>query len=105
MIEFNLSLLQIVTFAVAVISPLLVGLVSTRVTSSAHKAWLLAGLAALTGLGSELVNALTQNEVYDLGTGLITAFTAFIIGVGLHYGLYKPTGTTDKVLESGRTAP
>lgn len=101
LVEFNLSPLQIITFVVAVILPLLVGLVTKKVTDPGVKATLLAGLAAVTGLGAELVSALTQGEVYDLGSGLITAVTAFVIAVAIHYGIYKPTGATEKVQSIG----
>lgn len=101
LVEFNLNALQIVTFLVAVVSPLLVGLVTTRVTASGVKAWLLAGIAALTGLGAELISAITTGEIYDLGTGFITAITAFVVAVGMHYGLYKPGGATEKVQAIG----
>lgn len=101
MIEFHLDTIQIVTFLVAVVSPLLVGLVTTRVTAAATKAWLLAGLAAATGLGSELVASLTEGTTYDLGQGLVSAVTAFVIAVGLHYGLYKPAGASEKLQKVG----
>lgn len=101
MIEFHLDALQIITFFVAVVAPLLVGLVTTRVTAANVKAWLLAALAAVTGLGSELIQSLTEGTVYDLGQGLIGAVTAFIIGVALHYGLYKPTGTSTALQKVG----
>lgn len=101
LVEFNLSALQIITFIVAVILPLLVGLVTKKVTDPGTKATLLAGLAAVTGLGAELVSALTQGEVYDLGSGIITAVTAFVVAVAIHYGIYKPTGATEKVQSIG----
>lgn len=101
--EFHFDAIQIVTFLVAVVSPLLVGLVTKRVTASGTKAILLAGIAAVTGFGSELVAALTQGQVYDAGTGLITALTAFVVAVALHYGLYKPTGVSGKAQDVGVT--
>lgn len=101
MIEFNIDAIQIITFLVAVASPLLVGLVTTRVTAAGVKATLLAGIAALTGLGSELVASLTEGTTYDLGQGLVAAVTAFVIAVGLHYGLYKPTGASEALQKVG----
>lgn len=103
MIEFHLDALQIITFLVAVVSPLAVGLVTTRVTASSTKAWLLAAISAVTGLGAELIQSLSNGTPYDLGQGLIAAVTAFIIAVGMHYGLYKPTGTSDTLKDVGVT--
>lgn len=105
MFDFNISLLQAITFIVAVAAPVLVGLVTTRVTSSGRKAVYLAALAAVTGFGSEIINALNTNTVYNLGDGLVAALTAFVIGVALHYGFWKPTGVTDKALDHGVTSP
>jgi len=101
MIQFHLDVIQIVSFLVAVVSPLLVGLVTTRLTSSAIKAWLLAGIAAITGLGSEFIQTINEGGVYDLGAGIISAVTAFVIAVGMHYGIYKPTGTSEALQDVG----
>lgn len=101
MFTFDISLLQGLTFLVAVISPLLVGLVTTRVTAASTKAWLLAGISALTGFGSEAINAINSGEIYNIGTGLVTAGTAFIVAVSLHYGLYKNIGVSEKLQEVG----
>lgn len=101
MIDFNLDAIQIVTFLVATVSPLLVGLVTTRVTAASTKAWLLAAIAAVTGFGSEFLATVTEGGVYDVGTGLVTAITAFLIAVGLHYGLYKPVGASEKLQKVG----
>lgn len=93
-IEFSLPPALIIGLVVSTILPLLVGLVTTRVTSSGVKATLLAALAAITGLGTELLASIQAGTAYDLGTGLILAVGAFLTGVGLHFGLYKPTGTS-----------
>lgn len=101
MITFNADWPLIIGLLVSTILPLFVGLVTTRVTHPGAKAALLAGLAALTGILSELGSALTTGTPYDLGTGLVTALGAFLIAVGLHYGLYKPTGASAAVQSVG----
>lgn len=105
MFDFNISLLQALTFLVAVVSPVLVGLVTTRVTSSGRKAVLLAAVAAVTGFGSEIINALNTQTLYNLGDGLVAALTAFVIAVAFHYGLWKPTHVSDKALAVGSHQP
>lgn len=94
MIEFSLPLEATLSVVIGVVLPLLVGLVSTRTTSARRKAVLLAALAAVAGLGSELLASLRLDEVYDLGVGLLTALSTFLVAVGLHFGLWKPTGTS-----------
>lgn len=93
----------IIGIIVSTLLPLLVGLVTTRVTDPGVKAGLLAAFSAATGLLTELGSHLTTQTPYDLGTGLLTALAAFLVGVGLHYGLYKPTGTASAVQAVGVT--
>jgi hypothetical protein len=96
-ITFAPSWIQLLTLLVTVLLPLLVGLVTTSTVAGGTKALLLAALAAATGLGGELLDALTRGQVYDLAAGLSTALTAFLIAVGLHYGLWKPLGLSRRL--------
>lgn len=96
MLTFSLSWPLIVGLLVSTVLPLLVGLVTTRVTDSGLKAILLAALAATTGFLGELGDALTSGTSYDVGTGLLYALAAFLIASGIHFGLYKPTGVSAK---------
>ena len=95
-IEFTLPWPLILGMVVSTILPILVGLVTTRVTNSGLKAVLLAALSAITGLGTELLAAVNSGTTYDLGNGLIFALTSFAIAVSLHYGLWKPTTVSAK---------
>lgn len=104
MIVFDVELHTLLTLLAGVIFPLLVGLATTRLTDPGARAIVLAGLAVLTSLATELASALQREESYNLGGALLTALATFLISVGMHYGLWKPTGVTDKVLDSGKTA-
>lgn len=84
----------IVGMIVSVVLPLLVGLATTRITNSGVRATILAVLAALTGLLTELGNALTAGVTYNLGMGLVFALASFLVAVGMHFGIYKPTGAS-----------
>lgn len=81
-----------VQIVLAVILPILVGLVTTRVTKGSIKAWLLAGLTLVTSLLTQLAVALSNNVPFDLGMALLAAIPAFAISVATYYGLWKPTG-------------
>ena len=94
MIAFTMDPAASVQLALTVFLPILVGLVTTRVTAPASKAWLLAGLTLITSLLAELARALTQGVTFDLGTALFLVIPAFAISVATHYGLWKPTGAT-----------
>lgn len=95
-IVFNLTPALVIGALVSTVLPIVVGLVTTKVTNSGLKAVLLAGLAAITGLLTELLNSINAGVPYDLGLGLVLALTAFIIAVALHYGLWKPTTVSAK---------
>lgn len=85
-----------------VVLPLLVGLVTTRVTSSNAKALLLLGLSVVTSLLSNMLAAYENgNAAFNLGLALFMALTTFVFGVGMHYGLYKPSGASATVQRIG----
>lgn len=104
MITFDLDVVQVVQlFVLPVLLPLLVGLVTTRVTSPNRKSVLLLALSVITALVTELINAVSAGDPYNLGMGLFMAFVTFVSGVALHYGLFKPTGVSEKVADAGVT--
>jgi hypothetical protein len=86
---------------VSVVLPVLVGLVTTRVTSSGTKAVLLLALSILNGLLVEVAN---PGPGFNLGTAAILAVVAFGTGVLAHFGLWKPTGISAKAQDSLVTA-
>ena len=102
--NFNVSLLQVLTLLVNVVLPLIVGLVTTNLTTAKFQAVLLALLTALTGFISEWISALNNNTQFDIWTALFTWLTGFVAAVAAHYGFWKPTGTTARALGSGRKA-
>lgn len=83
---------------------MLVGLVTTRVTSAAAKAWFLARLSLTASLLVELGCAIAQGVTYNLGVALLTR-SPRPSSVATHYGLWRPTGVTDKVHTVGRHQP
>lgn len=95
MITFSgFTWVQLLTLLVSVGLPALVALVTQRMASSGLKATVLAALAAVTGLASELLDALVHHTAFDVGAALIAWLTAFVIAVAVHYGLLKPAGVT-----------
>lgn len=110
MIEFDVPLWQIIQAVVAIFLPIVVGLVTTRVTAANRKAVLLAGLSVVTSLLTELGHALQTNTTYNLGLALLFAIGTFAVAVATHYGLYKAPNAvgvsiSDKVQNTLVTAP
>lgn len=92
MFVFSLPPALVIQLLLAVLLPIAVGLVTTRVTSGAKKAWLLAGLTLVTSLITGIGDAVTRNVSFDIGVALFLALPAFCISVAMYYGLWKPTG-------------
>lgn len=84
------STVQVASVLIGTLLPILVGLVTSRVTSSRTKALLLAGLSALTGFLTEYVNS--DNFVWQ--QAFLTAVVTFVTAVAAHYGLWRPTGAS-----------
>ncbi|MFE9845762.1 hypothetical protein [Streptomyces goshikiensis] len=82
---------------ISVVLPVLVGLVTTRVTAPGTKAVLLLALSTLNGL---LVEILHPVQGFNLGTAVVFAAVSFGIGVLAHFGLYKPTGLAARAQDS-----
>ncbi|TFV90377.1 hypothetical protein [Blastococcus sp. CT_GayMR16] len=85
---------QLLTFAVSAVLPALVALITKRMAAPALKAVTLLFLAALTGLLSELLDALVTALPFDFGTAAANWLMAFIVAVAAHYGLLKPLKMT-----------
>lgn len=87
---------------VSVVLPVLVGLVTTRVTHAGAKAVLLLALSTLNGVLVEYAN---PGPGYDLGTAVVLALVSFATGVLAHFGLWKPSGVAGKAQDKLVTAP
>ena len=90
---------------ISVVLPVLVGLVTTRVTHAGTKAVLLLALSTLNGL---LVEVASPGPGFDLGTAAVLSLVAFATGVLAHFGLWKPAGVSAKAQDSlvtGRSQP
>ncbi|MEU3281569.1 hypothetical protein [Streptomyces antibioticus] len=87
---------------VSVILPVLVGLVTTRVTHAGVKAVL---LLALSGLNGFLVEYAGPHDAgYSVQTAAVLALVSFAVSVLTHFGLLKPTGISGKAQDTFVTA-
>jgi hypothetical protein len=87
---------------VSVVLPVLVGLVTTRVTSAGVKAALLLALSTANGF---VVEFASPGPGYSVGSAAVLALVTFATGVLMHFGLYKPTGLSGKAQDSLVTVP
>ncbi|MFJ6238902.1 hypothetical protein ACIQH0_33025 [Streptomyces griseus] len=94
----NLDTAYWLGIAISVVLPVLVGLVTTRVTKPGTKAVLLLALTALNGFLVELAN---PGDDYQLGSAVVLWAVSFATGVLMHFGLWKPTGLSGKAQDAG----
>ena len=83
---------------ISVVLPVLVGLVTTRVTNAGVKAVLLLALSTLNGFLVELAGP--HDAGYSWQTAAVLALVSFATGVLAHFGLWKPTGVSGKAQDS-----
>lgn len=87
---------------VSVVLPVLVGLVTSRVTNASTKAVLLLALSILNGF---VVEFAAPGPGYSVGTAAVLALVSFGTGVLTHFGLWKPTGVSVKAQAIGSKTP
>lgn len=87
---------------VSVVLPVLVGLVTSRVTNASTKAVLLLALSILNGF---VVEFAAPGPGYSVGTAAVLALVSFGTGVLTHFGLWKPTGVSVKAQALGSKTP
>jgi hypothetical protein len=83
---------------VSVVLPVLVGLVTTRVTNAGIKAVLLLALSTATGLVTEYAGP--HDAGYSVGTAAVLALVSFGTGVLSHFGFWKPVGVSGRAQDS-----
>ncbi|MCI3246280.1 hypothetical protein [Streptomyces spinosisporus] len=82
----------------SVVLPVLVGLVTTKVTHAGWKAVLLLALSTVNGFIVEYAGP--HDAGYSVGTAAVLALVSFGTGVLAHFGLWKPTGVSGKAQDS-----
>ncbi|MBF4549655.1 hypothetical protein [Pseudoclavibacter sp. VKM Ac-2888] len=100
-LSFTFSWVLFLQLATSVLIPVVVGIITTKATHAGTKSILLAGLALVSSLLLEILNAAQTGTAYDVGQGLFLFLPTFVIAVATHYGFWKPTGTSDAVQRIG----
>lgn len=95
------QLAQVLTLFVAIIFPVLVGLVTTKETNPTVQSLILATLSLASGLVSAWLAAIVGHVGFDLFTALVTGLGAWVVAVATHFGLWKPAGVSAAVLAIG----
>lgn len=94
------SVSGLISLAIAVLLPLLVGLVTKRSTSAGTKAVLLLAFAAIKTFLEGWLQAADSAVDFAFVPAAIAVFVNFALAVVTHFGLWKPTGATDAAQRS-----
>jgi hypothetical protein len=84
---------------ITIVLPLLVGVVTTRVTSANIKAVLLLALVAIKTFIEALIAADQAGIALAFVPFLMNLVLNFIIAVAIHFGLWKPSGLSTTIQE------
>lgn len=104
------SIVFLLQLVVSVFLPLLVGIVTTKVTSPAKKAVTLAALSGITAIVSAIVSALVEHTPLDIVMLVLGVFASFVVAVATYFGVWsRPTSSGESVSAKivanvGRTA-
>lgn len=93
---------QYLSAMIAVVLPLLVGLVTKYSTSSRVKSLLLLALSAVSSFFTEWLATVNANADFNWQQALFGTILTFAVAVGSYLGLLKPTGVSDAAQRSLR---
>lgn len=91
--------------ALQFILPLLVGLVTTKLTGRSTQFVLLALLTLAATVGTQELSAHAAGQPLNLVQVLVVAVVNFAVSLLSHYNVWKPTGLTDLLLSMLVKAP
>lgn len=91
----------VIGLLISTVLPILVGLITTRVTSAALKSLLLIVFTAANGFLNEWAAA---GDHYQLGAGVLYWIVSLVTAIAVHYGAWQPLGVTRKAQDSLITA-
>lgn len=98
---WTLPLPVLIQGLIAVVLPVLVGLVTTRDTTAHRRALLLLALSIISAGLTDLLSSLTADRAFDLGLWLFGALLTFVGGTAAHFGFWKPTGIAEAAQNIG----
>jgi len=94
----------LLSLVVTVLLPVLVGIVTTRLTSPGVRAVLLLLLATVKTIVEAVLSANMAGAHPAWQMIVFNAAVNFAVAVAVHFGLWKPTGVADKAIDSGITS-
>ena len=101
MISFDVSWPHLVGVLSGVVMPLVVALVTTRVTDSRTKGLLLTACSLAAGVLAELGAALEAGTAMNVAEALLAALVTLVVGQTAYGAVWQPTGVAHRLQELG----
>jgi len=94
----------LLSLLVTILLPLAVGVVTTRLTSSAAKALILLAFSAVKVVVESAIAAEAAGVPWAFVPVVMNVLINFGVACAIHFGFWKPTGVSDNVINGvGRT--
>jgi len=97
MVAIDIDIITIINWVIAFGLPLLVGVITKRMSESLPKVLWLAGLNVVNSALGELARSLQEGTVWSLGSFLFTLMGALAVAYGAYSNVWKPTGAAARV--------
>lgn len=98
--QFEPSLAGLLSLLLTIALPIVVGLVTTRLTHPGLKATLLLLLSTVKAFIEAWIAAANSDVPFNLLAVLMALSLNFGIAVVIHFGLWKPTGVAERAADS-----
>lgn len=104
MISFDVSWPHLVGVLSGVVMPLVVALVTTRVTDSGTKGLLLTACSWTAGMLAEVGAALESGTEMNIADAALAALVTLVVGQTAYGAVWQPTGVAHRLQELGNEA-
>lgn len=91
----------IISILIGTVLPIVVGYVTAASLNSGLKAAILAGFAGLSGVLSQWLTAINNNQHFAWQAAVISAFLTYLVAEASYFKIWKPSGVSDVVQAAG----
>lgn len=102
--ETSINTVQVASLLIGTVLPIVVGIITSKVTAKRTKALALALLSAVSGFLTEYVTAADGAGQFHVDQALLTWLMTFVVAVAVHYGFWRPVGVSARAQAVGVTA-
>lgn len=95
----------VISLLIGTVLPVVVGYITKESLNPGLKSGILAGIAGLSGLLTQWLDAITSGTHFAWQAAVLSAFATWLVGEASYYKWWKPSGISDAVQNRGVTDP